>query len=129
MNEASNTAPGTGAAAVVVAFHEHMQARDWEAAARCVAADVDMVFVHTGERFRGDAWLAMNRDYPEGWSLEVVEALEAGDRVATRVKVTHDPVVLWCAGFYTVAGGRIVAGQEHWVQEAAEAVPGWREAP
>jgi ketosteroid isomerase-like protein len=115
---------------VVRSFFERMQARDWDGAAALVAPDATVRFTETGERFVGDAFVAMNRAYPEGWAIDVVEVLSAGDRVAAQVRVDHrsdgDVAVFWCAGFYTVRDGRIVDGVEHWVTEGGAASPGWR---
>ncbi len=117
----------TEAAAVVCGFFEAMERRDWDAAAAVVAGDGIFTFTETGERFTGERFVAMNRAYPEGWTITVVEALGNGDRVAAQVKVELPPDTFWCAGFYTVASGRITEGVEHWVTEGSAAPPEWRE--
>ena len=111
---------------VVRAFFESMEARDWAAADACLAPDLVIDFTETGERFVGDGFLAMNRAYPEGWSIDVVEVLGGGDRVAAQVKVTQPPEVFWCAGFYTVRDGVICDGVEHWVTAGSQPAPAWR---
>ena len=68
----------------------------------------------------------MNREYPEGWSLEVVETIASADRVAAQVRVMHGDEVFWCAGFYSVTDGVIASGVEHWVTEDSQKVPAWR---
>ena len=52
---------------------EAIQARDWETAGTFVASDALIVWPATGERFFGERYLAMNRDYPEGWYIEVID--------------------------------------------------------
>ncbi len=115
---------------VVRSFFERMQARDWDGAATLIAPDATVRFTETGERFIGGRFVAMNRAYPEGWSIEVVDVLSVGDRVAAQVRVDHragdDVDVFWCAGFYTVRDGRIADGVEHWVTEGGAAPPEWR---
>ncbi len=108
------------------AFFELMEARDWRAAGTLLSPSVHIEFTETGERFDGAKFLAMNEAYPEGWSIDVVETISAGDRVAAQVRVDHGDDVFWCAGFYTVTGGVIVDGTEHWVSERSEAPPAWR---
>lgn len=103
-----------------------MEARAWERAASFVATDVVIDWPSTGERFRGSDFLAMQRAYPEGWSITVHEAMSSGDRVAARVNVDQDDETYWCAGFYTIAAGVILAGVEYWVTGGAEQPPPWR---
>ena len=112
---------------VVRDFFERMQARDWDGAGRLLSPEVHVELTETGEHFDGANFLAMNEAYPEGWSIEVVETLAEGPRAAAQVRVTHGDEVFWCAGFYTVAGGVIVSGTEHWVTEGAEPAPAWRQ--
>ncbi len=111
---------------VVRCFFERMQARDWDGAAELLAPDLHIEFTETGERFDGDNFLAMNRAYPEGWAIEVVETIAAGERVAAQVRVVQGAVTFWCAGFYRVGDGRIESGVEHWVTAGSEPPPAWR---
>ncbi|MEM9202795.1 MAG: nuclear transport factor 2 family protein [Actinomycetota bacterium] len=112
--------------AVVRSFFERMQAREWDGAGSLLAEDVLIDFTETGERFEGAGFLAMNRAYPEGWTIDVVEVLAVDDRVAVQVKVTQPPTVFWCAGFYRVADGQICSGVEHWVTAGSAEPPRWR---
>lgn len=113
-------------AAVVRSFFEAMEARDWDRAAELVAPDATIEFTETGERFVGDDFVAMNRAYPGGWHIEVVEVLAHDDRVAAQVRVEQGAETFWCAGFYRVAGGRIAGGTEHWVTAGSVDPPAWR---
>ena len=108
-------------------FFERMQARDWAGARALVRPSATIIFTATSERFSGGRFVDMNEAYPEGWSIEVVDCIAGGDRVAAQVRVTHGDDVFWCAGFYTVAAGAITAGVEHWVAEGAEQPPSWRD--
>ena len=111
---------------MVRAFFERMEARDWDGAGACLSPDIHIEFTETGERFDGPNFLAMNRAYPEGWAIEVVETVAAADRVAVQVRVTQGDEVFWCAGFYTVTEGVIASGIEHWVTEGSQPPPEWR---
>ena len=113
-------------AEIVRSFFELMQARDWAEAGQLLSPSLHIEFTETGECFDGANFLAMNQAYPEGWSIEVVEMLDSGDRVAAHVRVEHGEDVFWCAGFYTVAGGLIVNGVEHWLTEHSQPAPDWR---
>lgn len=113
-------------ATVVRGFFERMQARDWDGADALLAPDLHISFTETGEEFNGGDFLAMNRAYPEGWTIDVVETIAVGDRVATQVKVDHGDETFWCAGFYTVADGAITDGVEHWVTADSQPAPEWR---
>jgi hypothetical protein len=101
-------------AVVVRAFHERMEARDWSGAGELLSTSVHIEYTATGEQFDGPKFLAMNRAYPDGWAIEVVETVAADDRVAAQVCVRHGDDVFWCAGFYVVTDGVITSGTEHW---------------
>jgi ketosteroid isomerase-like protein len=107
-------------------FFERMQARDWDGAGELLSPNIHIEFTETGERFDGANFLAMNRAYPEGWTIDVVETVTQGQRVAAQVRVDHGDDVFWCAGFYQVTAGVIVSGVEHWVTERSEPAPEWR---
>ncbi|MDH3295706.1 MAG: nuclear transport factor 2 family protein, partial [Acidimicrobiia bacterium] len=114
-------------ATVVRRFFELMEERDWDGAGELLAADVRIDFSATGERFDGPNFLAMNRAYPEGWRIDVIDVIADGNRVAAQVIVDHGDRRFWCAGFYAVDTGRIRSGIEHWVTEAADDPPAWRD--
>lgn len=112
---------------IVRAFFECMQARDWDGAGRLLSPAVHIEFTETGERFDGANFLAMNRAYPDGWTIEVEESISDGDSAAAQVRVTHGDDTFWCAGFYRVSNGVIVSGVEHWVTERSQPAPAWRQ--
>ena len=116
----------TGPANVVRSFFEAMEARDWTRARTLVADDAAIDWTETAERFVGQRFVDVNEAYPEGWTIEVVEVLGAGDRVAAQVRVTLGDDTFWCAGFYTVRDGRIAGGTEHWVTAGSQEPPEWR---
>jgi len=118
------------AAAVVRSYWERMQARDWQAVHDLLAPDVVLEWPATGERFVGaDAVVAVNRDYPEGWSIDVVSVTSgtAGERTVSEVEVTQEGVgVFAAASFWDVRDGLIRRGREYWVQCGGEQPPSWR---
>ncbi len=111
---------------VVRRFLEAMQAHDWDAAATCLSPTIRVTYSETGEVFEGQSFLAVNRDYPDGWTIHIVEVLSEGDRVAAQFRVDQDGHEFWCGGFYTVRDELIVEGTEHWVTAGSTAPPEWR---
>lgn len=111
---------------VVRTFFDSMQARDWAGAAGCLADDVRVWWPVTGERFRGPDFLAMQRAYPDGWRIEVVEVLADDDRASARVAVDLDGERYWCFGSYAVGEGVITEGVELWGTQGSETPPAWR---
>lgn len=114
------------AAGAVRQFFEAMQARDWDAAATALHPHVHVWWPATDERFTGEAFLEMQRAYPEGWSIEVVEVLADGDGAAARVAVDSGGVRHWCHGTYRLEEGRIRRAVELWAAEGSAQPPPWR---
>ena len=74
---------------VVRVLFDRMQARDWVGAEASMAPDATIRYVATGEQFTGAGFMAMNRAYPEGWNLEVIDVLALGNRVGVQVRVPN----------------------------------------
>jgi ketosteroid isomerase-like protein len=120
------TLDGMTPADVVRALYDRMQARDWASAAACMAPSARIQYTATGEQFTGAGFMAMNEAYPEGWTIEVIDIVATGDRVAAQVRVPNGGQIDWVSGFYTVTDGVIVEGTEHWVTDGLEPAPDWR---
>lgn len=103
------------------------QARQWEEAGRLLAEDVVVEWPHSGERIQGrDNVIAVNRNYPEGWSINVRTIVADGDRVASEVEVPLPPVVSYGASFFVVRDGLIRHVREYWVDWESQEPPVWR---
>jgi ketosteroid isomerase-like protein len=115
-------------AEVVGELWRRIQARDWHGVGALLAEDVVVDWPETGERIRGrDNFVELNRNYPEGWSIDVLQILSDGNRVASEVRVPHTELGLhWAASFFEVEHGRIARGTEYWVSQSQEAPPAWR---
>lgn len=115
---------------VVRQFWRRMQARDWAGLEALLCADLTVEWPATGERFHGpEAFVAVNREYPEGWSIEVVRVVAGpdGDTAVSEVVVPHDGVGTFAvASFWNLRDGLVVAAREYWVQCAGEHPPSWR---
>jgi ketosteroid isomerase-like protein len=109
-------------------FWLRIEARDWESARALLADDFVGTWPHTGERFVGrDSFIAMNREYPEGWSLRVLQIACDGDTVVSEIEVVHGAEVHNAASFFTMRDGQIAAVTEYWVQANAAPAPEWRQ--
>ena len=117
------------AAAVVTELWDRIAARDWLGLGRLLADDVVLELPASGELVRGRAnVVAVNAEYPEGWSIEVLNVVGAGDQVASEVEVPFAGVgVFRAASFWTVREGRVVHGREYWTLLGADDAPAWRE--
>ena len=115
---------------VVRAFWAAIQARDWAMAGDLLAEDVVVEWPASGERIRGRAnVVAVNREYPEGWSIRLLRLVAQAGEVVSEVEVPQAGVGTFrAASFWTVAGGRIVAGREYWIGVGADEAPAWRRA-
>jgi hypothetical protein len=80
------------------------------------------------ESFRGrDAIVHVNRVYPEGWDLRVLDVQPLPDgRVLSLVRVDHTGATCYANSFFTLSadGRRIVRIEEFW-SDVAEP-PEWR---
>lgn len=117
-----------GSATVVHALWDRIEARDWTGVGALLAEDVVVDWPVTGERIKGrDNFVAVNREYPDGWSIKVIDVLAHGARVASEVEVPHVELgVFRVASFWTVRDGLIVAGREYWTDLGGEDAPQWR---
>jgi ketosteroid isomerase-like protein len=114
-------------AEVVRTLWERIEARDWAGFGALLAEDVRLEYPHSGERFRGrDNVVAINAEYPEGWSIRVLRIVAAGDTVVSEVSVPQDGVDHRAATFWTVRDGLVTDAVEYWIAAGGEAPPDWR---
>jgi hypothetical protein len=112
---------------VVLRLLEAVEARDWEAAGALLHPALTCEWPHSAELLQGaDAWLELQRDYPEGWSLRVLGTVAHGDDVAAQVEVAHGADVFHCASFAVVRDGLVRRLTEYWTQLGGEEPPAWR---
>jgi len=118
------------AAEVVGGLWRRIQARDWEGVAALIAPGAVVDWPASAERIVGRAnYVAVNREYPEGWEIRVLRIVASGDQVVSEVEVPHAELgaVFRAASFWTVTDGQITGGTEYWTSVGAETVPAWRE--
>jgi hypothetical protein len=107
---------------VVSEFWRRMQARDWEGLGSLLAEDFVVDWPDARLRIRGrKRFVEFNRDYPEGWTLEVLGIIGDGDTVVSEVRVPHAEFgVFYVLSIAQVEGDRLVRGREYWLEEHEE---------
>ena len=113
---------------VVRALWERMEAHDWDGARATLADDFVCDYPASHERFpSGDAFIAMNRAYPEGWSIDGRRDRRVdGSRVAARVRVSLGDDMFHCLSFAEVDDGRIARSLDFWLDDGGDPAPDWR---
>jgi ketosteroid isomerase-like protein len=116
------------AVSVVTELWARIAARDWQGFGRLLADDVVLELPVSGELVRGrDHVVAVNAEYPDGWSIEVLRVVGAGDQAVSEVQVPMEGVgVFRAASFWTVRDGLVVHGREYWTGLGADEAPAWR---
>ncbi len=106
---------------------ERMEARDWEGVAAQLHPDVVVDWPNTGERMRGrENYLAVQREYPEGWHIEVLRIVDGGDEVVSEVRVDQDGKRFYASSFFELDAGKIARAVEYWSTGEPEEPPAWR---
>lgn len=115
-------------AQVIEQLWARIQARDWSGVGALIATDAVVEWPVTGERIIGSQnYVAVNREYPEGWSIQVLGVIADGDQVASEVEVPHAGLGTFrAASFWTVTGGQVRRGTEYWTSPGSESRPAWR---
>lgn len=109
---------------VVTEFWRRLQARDWDGVGELLADDLVIEWPDTRLRIRGrEKFLAFNREYPEGWTIEVLGIVAQGSTVVSEVRVPHsERGVFYVTAIVDVRDGVIEAGREYWLKEEPEAL-------
>ena len=114
--------------AIAQALWDRFEQRDWTGARRLLADDATMTWICTAERFHGgDAVIAVNAAYPEGWSIHVLDCTPLADgRILSLIRVEHPPACFFATSLFRIEDGLITGIEEYWA--TAEAPPAWRSA-
>jgi ketosteroid isomerase-like protein len=113
---------------VVRALWNRIQDRDWVGVGELFAEHAVIEWPVSRERIVGrDNYVAVNREYPEGWSIHVLRIVAEDDQVVSEVEVPHSGLGIFrVASFWTVTDNRIVHGIEYWTKPGADQAPQWR---
>lgn len=100
------------------ALWERMNARDWDGARSLLDDGIVIAWPQTGERCEGaDAYIHINRIYPEPWRFEVLRVIAQDGHAAVEVRMEQGEKVSYCAAFYDVEDGKLTAAAEYWVDQ------------
>ncbi len=113
---------------VVRELWQRISARDWSGVGALLSPDVRVDWPATGETFVGvENFVAIQSEYPEGWTINVLRVIADGQAAVSEVEVPHDEFGIFrAASFWTVSEGLIRAGIEYWITVAGESPPSWR---
>jgi hypothetical protein len=90
------------AAQSLTRFAELIDARDWDRLPDVLAPGFEARFMHTGETFDRDGFVALNREYPIVVRFLVEDLVADGDRAVLRARVTDGAETWHVASFATV---------------------------
>ena len=104
---------------------ERFEARDWGSARELLSDDFSASWPHTGERFATpDAFIRVNEQYPEGWTIHVLRVVAEGDTAVSEVRVDHTRLgTSLASSWWTARDGRLASVVEYWVDEGAQPIP------
>ncbi|MGH9281845.1 MAG: nuclear transport factor 2 family protein [Acidimicrobiales bacterium] len=114
----------TDAKALVAAFAERLEARDWAGLAELLHPDVVYEIPQTRERIRGrDRYVTFNAEFPGDWHVEPVVVLGDDRYGALLFRWTCDGEDSLAIAFFEVEAGRITKVTDFW-PEPYEPPPG-----
>ena len=107
---------------VVAELWRRIQERDWDGVGELLAEEFVLEWPHDQVRIRGrNNFVEFNRNYPEGWSIDVLRIVADGTSAVSEVRVPHPTLGPWYAlSFFEVEDGQITRGREYWVAERFE---------
>lgn len=104
-----------GTVALLSAYVERMEARDWEGLGELLHPDVVYRLPQTREVVTGrNAYLRWNREYPDGWHLRLAEAYGDQTGGAARVEANVDDEHVTALVFVRVSGGVLTEITDWW---------------
>jgi hypothetical protein len=104
---------------------QRIQARDWPGVTDLLDEGFTVDWPDTGLRIRGRTnYVHFNRNYPEGWSIEVMRVVGEGHTAVTEVRVPHETLgVFYTVGIFESDGERLTRAREYWLEERDEDLP------
>lgn len=101
--------------ALVYAFAEAMERRDWDAFTAVLSPDVVYELPQTRERIRGrDRYVQFNAEYPDDWHVEPQLVLGDDHDGCLLFRWTLDDDALLAVAFFEIDGDRIVKVTDFW---------------
>jgi len=99
----------------IAGFYAALEARDWDAVAAHLDADVQYDVPQTKERIRGrEAYMRFNLEYPGDWHLELLAVHEddSGGAAEVAFRLGGDEMVN--VAFFRLVDGRIARIHDYW---------------
>ncbi len=98
------------------------QARDWAGVGALIAEDAIIEWPVSNERICGRAnYVAINREYPEGWEIRILRVIGSGQEAVSEVHVQHKELGDFRAvSLWTVKDGQIIRGTEYWTSPGSD---------
>ncbi|MFE7750992.1 nuclear transport factor 2 family protein [Streptomyces sp. NPDC057428] len=116
--KSGTTSGATGLRAAVEAYWATADARDWEAFAATLSADVVYDLPQTRERVLGkERYVRFNQEYPGDWSVRIERIVADGDgrQAAARTRFTVAGEEMPAVHFFSFdAAGRITEVTDFW---------------
>ncbi len=92
---------------VARALWHRFQDHNWTGAAELIAENAVIEWPASRERLVGrDNIIAVNREYPEGWSIKVLRVVAEDDQVVAEVEVPHTELGLFRVAVVLHGAGR-----------------------
>ena len=92
-----------------------------------LADDAVCRWPHSNERYVGaDRIIAMNRAYPEGWRITVLDVLAVAGGAVSQIRVEQAGLTFHAASLWHMRGDLLGDVVEYWVTEGQEEPPRWR---
>ena len=109
---------------VVEELWARIQARDWDGLRVLLADDFAVEWPDARVRIPGpDSFVDFNREYPEGWTIEVLSAVAEGSTVVSEVRVPHgERGTFYVVSILEVEGELIRGGREYWLEERPQEI-------
>lgn len=114
---------------VIRSLWEQIDARNWDGLHDLLAPQVQIHWPASREIITGrESFVAVQAEYPDGWSIELLDAIAAGGRGATEVQVPFTGGEMFrVSSWWTVENGLITAGTEYWISIGQDESPQWRQ--
>jgi ketosteroid isomerase-like protein len=112
-------------AVLVAELWRQIEARNWDGVGDLLAEDFVMEWPHSRERIRGrHNFVELNRNFPEGWSIEVLRIVGEEKLAVSEIRVPHPELgVHYAVSFFAVEDGRLARAREYWVEEGHQTEP------
>lgn len=113
---------------VIRSLWDRIEDRDWGGLTDLLADDVRVEWPASREVITGrENFVAVQSEYPEGWSIRLLGAMADGERGATEVEVPFTGgEVFRVSSWWSVRDGLVTAGTEYWITVGQDPAPEWR---